>query len=82
MSDACNNISGICKQFSASPAENDAAEEALLQMKLAVLCGRLNCELAGSDIWSRIPAEGDCPTPAELIAWAAAETVRRMKSRA
>ena len=46
-----------------------------------MLCGRLNCELAGSDIWSRILAEGDCPTPQELIVWAAAEVIRRMKSR-
>jgi len=48
------------------------------QMQLAILSGMLNCSLKGSDIWQRIPCRGDCPTPEELIAWAAAEAVRRI----
>ena len=61
--------------------EQPTAPEVETQIKLAMLCGRLNCEMNGSDVWSRIPCEGECPTPAELIVWAAAETVRRMSGR-
>ena len=51
------------------------------QMQLAILSGMLNCSLKGSDIWQRIPCRGDCPTPHELIAWAAAEAVRRISQK-
>ena len=61
--------------------EQPTAPEVETQIKLAMLCGRLNCEMNGSDVLSRIPCEGECPTPAELIVWAAAEVIRRMKSR-
>lgn len=52
------------------------------QMELAMLCGRLNCALNGSDIWDSIPCAGDAPTPEELIAWAAQEVLRRLAEEA
>lgn len=48
------------------------------EMQLAILSGMLNCSLKGSDVWRQIPCRGDCPTPEELIAWVAAEAVRRI----
>ena len=48
------------------------------QIQLAMLCGRVNCALRGSNIWNTVPCRGEAPTPAELIAWAAAETLRRL----
>ena len=53
-------------------------EEVRRQIELAMLCGRVNCALAGSNVWDRIPARGNCPTQAELIAWAALEVLRGM----
>ena len=52
------------------------------RIQLAMLCGRLNCALSGSDVWQRIPCKGVCPTPEELIAWAAAEALRRLAATA
>ncbi len=57
--------------------EHPTPEEVETQIRLAMLCGRLNCELQGSDVWNRIPCKGGCPAPADLIVWAAAEAVRR-----
>lgn len=54
--------------------------EAQRQMRLAMLCGRLNCVLNGSDIWDGIPCACEAPTPAELVVWAAAETLRRLEA--
>ena len=51
------------------------------EMQLAMLAGMLNCSLNGSDVWRQIPCRGDCPTPEELIAWAAAEAVRRISQK-
>lgn len=51
------------------------------EMQLAMLAGMLNCSLHGSDVWRQIPCRGDCPTPEELIAWAAAEAVRRISQK-
>ena len=48
------------------------------QMELAILCGRVNCALSGSDIWERIPCEGGDPTPEDVIVWAAAEVLRQL----
>ena len=48
------------------------------QMELAILCGRVNCALSGSDIWDSIPCEGGDPTPEDVIVWAAAEVLRRL----
>ncbi len=47
------------------------------QMELAILCGRLNCALCGSEIWDTIPCAGEAPTPEEVVAWAALEVLRR-----
>lgn len=55
----------------------NSTEEIVRQMRLAILCGRVNCALAGSNIWDQIPAEGGCPTPAELIVWAAIRVQQR-----
>ena len=52
------------------------------QIRLAMLCGRVNCALSGSSAWAQIPAKGDCPTPAELIAWAAAQVLLRLAEEA
>ena len=52
------------------------------QIRLAMLCGRVNCALSGSNVWDRIPCRGDAPTPAELIVWAAAEALRRLAEEA
>ncbi len=57
--------------------ERPTPAEVETQIRLAMLCGRINCEANGNDVWSRIPCRGDYPTPAELIAWAAAEALRR-----
>ena len=48
------------------------------QMELAILCGRVNCALSGSDIWDSIPCEGGDPTPEDVIVWAAAEVLRQL----
>lgn len=48
------------------------------QMELAILCGRANCALNGSDIWDSIPSADGDPTPEDVIVWAAAEVLRRL----
>lgn len=62
--------------------ERPTPAEVESQIRLAMLCGRVNCALSGSDVWARIPAKGDCPTPAELIVWAAAQALLRMAEEA
>ena len=68
----------MSNQPNQSPHFIDAFAPAIRkQMQLAILCGRLNCALSGSDVWDHIPCAGDAPTPEELIVWAALEVLRR-----
>ena len=60
-----------------SPLTGEIRPAARKQMELAILCGRLNCALSGSDIWDSIPCEGEVPTVEEVIAWAVLEVMRR-----
>ena len=57
------------------------AKAVYTEMQLAMLAGMLNCSLNGSDVWRQIPCRGDCPPPEELMAWAAAEAVRRISQK-
>ena len=61
--------------------QNNKAQTEYAEMQQAMLAGMLNCSLAGSNAWDRIPRKGEYPTVEELILWAAAETVRRMEQK-
>ena len=78
MNDICKNTFESANSHHSPFLSSDNPEEIVRQIRLAMLCGRVNCALAGSDIWDQIPAEGDCPTPAELIIWAAARVQQRL----
>ena len=56
----------------------DFPPEVRKQMELAILCGRVNCVLNGSDVWDTIPCEGGDPTPEDVIVWAASRILQEL----
>lgn len=52
-------------------------EEIRAEMKAAMMAGWNNPDPNVREMWSRIPCEGEMPTPEELIIWAAIEVTTK-----